>query len=56
MGLAVATLIAAIAFFVTSKLARREGKSSGIMQTVSKGLAVLVLVLAGAYFYGRFIG
>ena len=56
MGLAETTLLASIAFFVTSRLSRRPGKQSAMLQAVSKGLGVIVLILAAAYFYGRFTG
>ena len=56
MGLAEITLFAAIAYFVTSRLSRRPGKENAMLQAISKGLGVIVLILAAAYFYERFTG
>ncbi|MEP1231163.1 MAG: hypothetical protein ABJG88_10845 [Litorimonas sp.] len=56
MELAQFTLIAAIAYFITSKLARRPSKNAAMLRNVSKGLGLLVVVLAGVYFYGKFLG
>ena len=54
--LSVLILGATVAFFVTSKLARRPNKNNSTMKLINKLLAVMVLVLSAFYFYMRFGG
>ena len=54
--LSVLILGATVAFFVTSKLARRANRNNSTMKLINKLLAVMILVLSAFYFYMRFGG
>jgi hypothetical protein len=54
--LSILTLIAALALFITSQFSRRNVNPEAKIHLVVRGLVVLVIILAAAYIYKRFVG
>ena len=55
-NLAIIVLIAAVALFITSRIARRSDAPNPQLVAAINALRVAVLVLAAFYFYKRFVG
>lgn len=55
-NLAIIVLIAAVALFITSRIARRSQSVNPQLMAAVNVLRVVVLVLAAIYFYKRFVG
>lgn len=55
-NLAIIVLIAAVALFITSRIARRSKAPNPQLMAAVNALRVVVLVLAAFYFYKRFVG
>jgi len=55
-NLAIIVLIATVALFITSRIARRSKTVHPQLMAAVNALRVVVLVLAAFYFYKRFVG
>ena len=55
-NLAIIVLIAAVALFIASRIARRSQTPNPQLMAAVNALRVVVLALAAFYFYKRFVG